>query len=331
MTIPSATFGPAAIADLVARTEYEAWLLEAVYEISDQRIAVENVSELIFPPSGGPPTQIVYAAGHIRIGDWRPDFLEAGAPLVLVSGFKLLDMLIEWVLTKNGGKANYRFVEKIAKLKTGVQFPELIQSRPWLRDRLVALYEGLEPLRGTIIHGRHFTSTAGGIEVSSTKWGTIGPVVTISAKDLRSLALVLVSLVRYLEGTWAMDLFREKIIRHTLDELTHLHSLAPLRQFPPTLLNVRVYAIEGDSIQFDLDMIRKGVTARHPDADVMFDLRVVLIASDGSRATAYLIPWSELQDAPPQLTRLTVDLVHFTGAVLPNLDPLALARELIRC
>jgi hypothetical protein len=78
----SSPFGPSALADLWARTAYEAWLLEAVYEIINRRIAVADVEELIYPASGAPPTLTVCAVGNIIIGDWRPGFLEAGAPLV---------------------------------------------------------------------------------------------------------------------------------------------------------------------------------------------------------------------------------------------------------
>jgi hypothetical protein len=120
MTIPMASFGPTELADLGARTDYEAWLLEAVYEITNQRIAVENVDELIYPPSGHSPIQRGYAVGNFTIGDWRPHFLEAGAPLVLVTAFKLLDMLLEWVLVANGHGSTHKFVRKITFLKGSV-------------------------------------------------------------------------------------------------------------------------------------------------------------------------------------------------------------------
>ncbi len=60
----------------------------------------------------------------------------------------------------------------------------------------------------------------------------------------------------------------------------------------------------------------------------MFDLRVVVIASDGSRATAYLIPWGELQDPASQLRKSTADLAPFASAVPSDLDLKALARDL---
>jgi len=328
MAIPKAPFGPTAIADLRGRTEYEAWLLEAVYEMTDQPIAVADLDELVYPPSGAPPTQANYGVFKATIGDWRPGFLEAGAPLVFVTGFKLLDMLFEWVLSENGSVSTWQFAQKRAELKESVQFPTLIGSRAWLQERLVALYERLEPLRGTIIHERYFKSTGGSLHVSSSKRGVVGSAITISSMDLRNLALVLVSLVRYLEGTWAIDEFREKRLRHALDELAHLHGLASLGQLPPSFLNVRIYVSESDPIQCNLGRISRDVAAKWPNQDVMFNLRVVSVASDGSCGTAYLIPWSQLRD--PKLKKSAADLAPFVIALPSDLDLKALARDLTK-
>jgi hypothetical protein len=328
MTTPAIMFGPAEIAALQDRTEYEAWLLEAVYDIIDRRIAVEGVDELIYPPSGAQPKQTIYLMGAVVIGGWQPGFLRAGAPLVLATAFKLLDMLLEWVLAENGSAPSYRFVEKIAALKRPIRFPAPAASRPWLQTRLLALYERLEPLRGTIIHDRHFKSSDGALEVSSSKWGTVGPVITFSPEDLRNLAVLLVSLLRYVEGVWTMDEFREKRIRRVLDELAHLHLCASLGQLVPGFLNVRIYVSAGVSVRIDLAKVRRDVATKRPDQDVMFDLRVVSVAPDGSRATAYLVPWGQLQDPAPMWERATIDLGSLAVALPADLDLSGVASDL---
>lgn len=328
MSAAAGAVGPTGLADLQSRTDYEAWLLEAVYDITDMRIAVENVDELIYPPSGAPPTQTIFASGSIDIGDWRPGFLKAAAPLVLVSAFKLLDMLLEWVLEQNGQPPTFRFSQKTKALKGAVQFPTLISTRPWLQDRLVALYEQLDPLRGTIIHDRHFSSTDGGLEVASTRGGAPGPMVRFSADDLRNLAVALVSLLRYLEGAWTMDEFREKRLRYTFDQLCHLHGRSSLGQLRPGFLNVRVYVPAGDVIECDSSRVRDGVAWKRPNEDAMFDLRVVAVAEDASAATAYLIPWSSLQDPSPTLRIWVVDLQPYAVELPEGLDLKQLAAEI---
>lgn len=327
--ISSSPFGPSALADLRARTAYEAWLLEAVYEITNHRIAVDDVDELIYPTSGAPPTQTIYGVGNIIIGDWRPGFLEAGAPLVLVTAFKLLDMLLEWVLAENGRAASHRFVQKIAALKhPSIQFPTLIASRPWLSSRLTALYEQLEPLRGTIIHARHFRSIGGGLQVSGSKGGTVGVPVSLQPKDLRNLSVVLVSLLKYLDGTWTLDTFREKRIRRALDELQHLHGEVSLGQLEPGFLNVRVYRLDTESIVVDLDAVRRDINARRQNQDLVFDLRVIAIRSDGVSAKAFLVPWAQIRDTPSPWVTTAADLAAFERDPPTDFDVVAAARDL---
>ncbi len=69
---------------------------------------MEGLDSFIYPPNGGTPTLFVYGVGNIKLGDWRPGFLEAGASLVFVTTFKLLDMLLEWSANPTG-KIGIRF------------------------------------------------------------------------------------------------------------------------------------------------------------------------------------------------------------------------------
>lgn len=322
-------YDDAALEDLRTRTAYEAWLLEAVYEIVDERLAFDDLDELIYPPTGAPPTQTIHGVGSVRIGDWRRGFLNAGAPLVFVTAFKLLDMLLEWVLGQNGQPSTYRFDRKIAALKGAVRFPSLIADRPWLCERLVALYENLKPLRGTIIHARHFKSVDGTLQVSSSKGGGyVGPTVTIAPGELRNVALVLVSLLRHLDGTWPLDLFCEKRLRRTLDEILHLHQLPSLDQPPPGFLCVRIYTLDSDPLVADMIRIRRDVVARRPGQDVIFDLRIVAVSPDGARASAYRVPWNELERCGPRLDRSHSQLASYAVPLPPGVDPVTVATEM---
>ena len=118
--------------DLKDRTEDESWLLEAAYEIVENSLFPEWPDQLIYPPVGGDPQLIAYGRGNIVIGDWRPHFLKAGAPLLFVTTFKIIDMLVEWVLEQNGQRSTYRFQQKIAALKAVQSLPPFVSARPWL-------------------------------------------------------------------------------------------------------------------------------------------------------------------------------------------------------
>lgn len=322
------TFAGPALASLEDRTEYEAWLLEEAYRIADQPIPVMDVDELVYPPSGAPPTQTVCASVHIHLGDWRPGFLQAGAPLILVTAFKLIDMVLEWVLANNGHAPTYRFAQKIRALGGAVAFPPLIASRPWLQSRLVSLYAGLEPLRGTIIHNRQFTATDGSLTVENTRAAAPSTPVSITSNDLRLLSAFGVSLVHYLRGTWLLDSYRERWLRFWLDQLAHLHGEPLLGQLEPGFLNVRTYALRTPVIEVDLARIRTDVIAKRPGQDPLFDIRLVVVEADGSAAEAYVVPWATHEAATSPLRLTAVELAALVCPLPAGVDISAAARAL---
>ena len=260
-------YDPQSLADLSDRTQYESWLIEAVYAIADESLFPEWPDQMVYPASGGEPSLGVFGRGNIVIGDWRPHFLQVGAPLIFVTTFKLLDMLAEWMLNENGLRSTHRFAQKISALKDPRVFPPAIASRDWLRERLVGLYEHLEPLRGTVVHARHFKTSDGALRVSSSKGNTVGPEVTFAPKELRSLSVLVVSVMRYIDGTWKLDPYREKLLRRSLDELAHLHRLPSLGQEPPRFLTVRVYSIQLESVEVNIARIRHDVRKMCPGQD----------------------------------------------------------------
>lgn len=253
------------------------------------------------------------------MGDWRPAFLNAGAPLIFVSTFKLLDMLIEWVLEENGAPSTFRFQQKLQHLNSSPIFPQAIESRPWLKVRLTSLYRTLEPLRGTIIHDKHFTMTDSMIRVSSSKNGIIGSVVDISAAQLKKLATTIVSVLRYADGTWHLDTFREKILRHELDELVMLHGQPHLGQKRPFHTCVRVYLMGSDPLSVDPTTIRGDLASRYVNEDCSFDLRVLMVKG-GEVVEAYLFPWAVVA-VDNSDWRQGIDAQHYRTAIPDDIDP----------
>lgn len=284
------------IHDLAEMTLYESWLLEAAYAISEESLFPEWPDKMIYLPDGSAPSRKAMGFAVLTIGDWRPEFLKVGAPLIFMTTFKLLDMVVEWILKQNGRPSTFRFAEKIRHLNTGLNFPPYMSSRTWLQQRLIALYQQLEPLRGTIIHDRHFETMNGALDVSSSRGNNVGPTVSLSAKVIRSLAVVIVSVLRYLDGTWLPDPYREKVLRRALDDLTHLHGLPSLNQKSPYSLTVRAYVLRKDSITVDVERIHRDVCTELPAYDVVFDVRLIAIEPVVTLAASYLLPWEFLSD-----------------------------------
>lgn len=318
-----------ALDDLRARAEYESWLLEAVYDVAESPIVTVYPDQLIYPVRGTDPERRHFGHGNLNLCDWRPKFLEVGAPLVLVASFKLIDMLLEWVLEQNGTKANFRFSDKIKRLKKGVLFPDFLDSRPWLGDRLIGLYVNLEPLRGTIIHNRHFKSSGSTLEIFNIQRDNIGPAVTVTHEQLRSLGFIAVSLLRYLTEDWKITAFQEKQLRWFVDRLQTLHQLPSLGQYLPMKLTVRVYRPWTESINVDLKRIRNDISQSDPERDVEFDLKVVAIDPDQRSATAYLLPWDTFSNTSNQLVIVLSDIAKQQCSLPDDINVETVVREIM--
>lgn len=322
------TFDLQAQLELAARAQYESWLLEAVFDLADESLLPTWPDQLVYLACGEDPRLIAHARANLSVGDWRPHFRRAGAPLLFVTSFKLFDLVAEWILEQNGIRATHRFVQKIAALKSAPSLPPLLASHAWLLSGFRALYEQLEPLRGTIVHSRHFATTDGSLTVSSSKQGSIGPPLVLTPKDIRTLAVAGVSLIRYLDGTWQPDAYREKVLRRALDDLCHLHGLPSMGQLPPAHVTVRAYAIASHTQWVDLPRVRNDLARLRPGHDVVFDLRLVVVGPEGEKVAAYLLPWAELNVVQGRLVRAAQDLSSFAVEIPTDFDAAIVAAEL---
>lgn len=204
-------------------------------------------------------------------------------------------MLFEWVLKGNNQPADFRFWEKKKQLASpDLLYPPILQARLWLATALTALYKCSEPLRGTIIHSRHFESSNGGLRIESSKSEVVGEYVELSADDLRTYAQLSVSVLKYLHGDWHLDAHREKCLRWQLDALQKLHKLEPLGQAEPRHLRVRWNTRDPNIQIVDVPRIQRDILERNPGKDVTFDLRIVINGEEPNPALAYLIPYEIL-------------------------------------
>lgn len=319
------TFDANALMKLAERTEYEIWLLEAVYALVENELFPSWPDGVVYPVNKSKAQFFVHARANIILGDWRPGFLNAGAPLVFIAAFKLIDMLVEWIIEENGLPSTFRFQQKLGHLKSSPIFPPLIESRRWLKERLAGLYSTLEPLRGTIIHDKHFTATDGAIQVASSRKGVKGVPVEISATHLRILSRSIVSVLRYVDGAWPLNEFRERTLRHDLDELAALHGLPSLGQKSPFHTCVRMYSTDFDPLLVDLMEIRRNLATHYVNQDCSFDLRVLMV-SDDEVVDAYLFPWSVFAD-PNADWRHSVNADRYRTPIPEDIKPEHLHHE----
>lgn len=119
----------------------------------------------------------------------------------------------------------------------------------------------------------------------------MGPVFEVSPAHLRTLALTIVSILKYIDGTWNLDDVRDKTLRHDLDALVELHGQQLLGQRRPFHTRVRVYTAGDEPLHVDPTAIKGDMAARYVDQDCSFDL-VVLMVRNCAVVGAYLYPWA---------------------------------------
>ena len=273
-------------------------MLEAVYKVVEAELFPNWPDSVVYAVGMTRPKFFSFGGFRIELGDWRPGFLNAGAPLVFVATFKLLDMFVEWVLEANAVKTSSKFQgfkDKLKDLDRSPVFPVLVESQSWLKERLVGLYRTLEPLRGTIVHGKHFDVSNGGICVASSRGGSVGPQFDIDGSQLRKLAITVLSIIRYVDGTWSFSPFREKLMRCDLDSLANLHGFPSLGQKTPLYPTIRVHTRDSNPLSVDIGVVVSDLEKQFPNNDRLFDLRVLTVANDVV-SEAFLFPWSLFAD-----------------------------------
>ncbi len=315
MTTSTKLYTPQALKDLQERIEYEAWLLETVYKVANRHF----ISKLIYPKNGDNPKKFDHGfdgdEGGIYIGDWRAGFKKECAPLVFVTAFKLLDSFIEWILIENSKlkHPSSKFCVKIKAIEDppAFYFPDVIESRSWLRERFIAFYEQFEPLRGTVIHNHHFTNADGILEICPSKKGIAGSAVRFTEDDLRNIVHIFIPVIRAIESGKSLDANQEKFLRYRLDTLSQFHNFPPLGQLLPAFLKVSFYDSGEEQFEFDISKIEKDIAENYKDRDVMsFDIHI----ADSAGVTTHIIPWDKLQTSTPKVNMTRAELSAYVGS-----------------
>ncbi len=275
------------------RTEYEAYFLKSVYELVEQPLLSSRPDVAIYPFNKSKPRFIKNAAGKSTPYNWRLDFLNAGSPLVFVTTYKLIDMLVEWILKGNKQEYSFRFAEKIKKLKKISALPPLLKQHSWLLERLVGLYETLEPFRGTIIHNESFSATNGNLTVSNSKKNQVEPPIEISADILRRFAHAVITVLKCIEGSWKFDKLQERYLSYILNEISFLHGHQQLDPKEPTHICVRKYCSCSEMDCIDLPSINSDIASKYKIYDWSFDLHLVIV-SESTPSKAFFFPWDAL-------------------------------------
>jgi len=125
-------------------------------------------------------------------------------PLILLAGFKTLDMVIEWCLEENRILPNNRRVslaEKIRKCRDGSVrvWPDFLATDAHLRNVMIKGYVAVRQKRNAIVHGRWGKNVAGTLEFDysyTDDLSSLQPRPTVHDED-RLLAAVTLAFAEF--------------------------------------------------------------------------------------------------------------------------------------
>lgn len=304
-------YGQSSRADLLKKVDYELWFLDFLARKEDAFTGGANLTSLDLSSKKG-PTNINIMISEVIGSGLALEVMGVVSPLTFVAAFKVIDMVFEWILEENhpngtslhkGPPSRWRFQWKSQELsESPVQYPLLMQSMPYIKEYLFALYDHLTEYRNEIVHRNNFSvSPKGVLGIEYTSNNQIH-LVEIDRDVLGGLVHVASGVAKILAGTRPYNAEVESLLKYNFDKLTALHLLPGFGEMRPLKITVNFTSCgEGNEFSVDLAYVRDRVRTTYPNQNVFFDLSIMGIADD--KPPSY---WHFPSDAVPNQNELVL-------------------------
>ena len=218
---------------LLGRVECELQFLEQVYSGRFLNLYKEIMYCPEISEEGGYRV-VASLRGHADSG-WNNRISNVASPFIFLACFKILDMYVEDVLpmklNKKGVVARLTFEDKVKELNS-TKLDTWIESRPWLRDRVKALYKEMARYRNAFIHHWGYEAQADGALLAVRQRDPNRPRERLRKKilpgELESFARVVACLVEVKIGGIELNSLLEVNLRKDLNRLSRLHGKGKL-------------------------------------------------------------------------------------------------------
>ncbi|MCM3799786.1 hypothetical protein M4A92_14365 [Caldibacillus thermoamylovorans] len=158
-------FGSESLKKLEQSLGYEQWILIKTVELYKKSIGYIYPRKVIIDDNNSVEI-LLKIEDHFDLGRSLNLIYEL-SPLLLSSGFKILDMLMEWIIKENEGKCPWKFWEK-KKILDNQSFSPILPyplcKDPTIFSRLKGLYINLIDPRNALIHGPWGKNLSGNLE-----------------------------------------------------------------------------------------------------------------------------------------------------------------------
>lgn len=233
------------------------------------------VHPFILVRNDAPPHEMRISLSEDLASTHIAGFVKQMSPLLFCGAYKLLDMVVEWIIHENTGERPWQFKEKIKKLETTrMTFPDFLETDIALREALLALYIELVEYRNAITHGKWGENQEGNLRFDFSK-NNQSFQRSVSAAQVMALGDLMSRIGNYLvipSTQTDVEILHLKVI---LDRLASLHGKPAFNVELPryyrvvrkTRLSTQPFRVDIGSIRADLDPQASG----HP---YRFSLRI---------------------------------------------------------
>lgn len=289
-------YGVDALENLSERTEYECFFLKEVFALEEIWAQSSHMEDFRFFP-GRTLVATRTTSFHLDFSAIGPRLAVIGMPLLFVSAFKVLDMVIEWVITAgNSNHGRIVFATKARDYAAQPTVPPAFHDQPWLKDVVRGLFEKVVDFRNVLIHRDTFIQQDGILTINDLEKGKS---LVVSQPALRDFADFAVSAVLALRGVRALGEIEVSRLMSLADRLSDWHGGTRFNrpqveraQLTYILDDVRV----GKPIDVALMRDIAQANGRHP---VECDLVVCFL--DGGQPVAWRLTSAQLVDSSSAL------------------------------
>ncbi|MGB2841687.1 MAG: hypothetical protein WBC40_04310 [Halobacteriota archaeon] len=270
---------------LKEKLDYEFWLLDFLYKTQETFEGGSNISTITLT-NRQPRAHVAITLTEVIGSGTAMKVMDAMMPLTFTASYKILDMLFEWILEENKRAGNvqkipWRFKEKIEIISSDrLIYPPLLQSEPYIGDYLFALYLNLLKFRNEIVHKNNFSVLNDKLRVETIENSHLYSI-ELDRGELGALVRTVVAAVNLLTGVLSFGEQEDCLLKYHLDRIKKLHRLAEFGQEKPILVNgILKVPEEKGAFPVDVKFVREQISRKHPNVDVLFNLKVIGLVND---------------------------------------------------
>ena len=266
-------FDPLSRLHLEETLSYERFLLK---DCASHNSQVQGIVEpFILIRNDAPPHEMRIMIEDSLGATYVAEFITQISPLLFCSAYKLLDMVVEWIIQENTNTRPWRFQEKILKLRTtSLTFPDFIGGDVALREALLSLYTELVEYRNAITHGHWGENRNGDLHFDFQKRGQ--PVQSVvSSAQVTAFGNLMSQIGNCLVTPAIQSPLVVLQLKFILDQLTSLHRKSAFNQkLPRRYRVVRKTTFTGQPIRVDIGSIRTDLEKQALGNPYGFSLRI---------------------------------------------------------